>query len=773
MKMLRMAVLLSFMLVPALALGAPKWVRLSYTGDTARTITISWNDGPAESTVEYGPDSNYGLSASGTSQDFGGDIGVTHEVTLSDLTPDTAYHYRVGGSGDFSGDYVFRTGPEDVCTPVTFGIAADNRGDFSGSSGCWPQVFQALSDAGVAFVVNTGDLVNEGKNDDEWADFLDKSEELMAEIPLMGCIGNHDDDDVEGDGANYNNIFAFARNNENNQEDFYSFDYGNIHFAALSTSSFKGDGFETQRNWLAADLAATDRMWKVVYLHAPIYSSGSHGSNEEGHNPVFIPVFDQYHVDLVVTGHDHIYERYHPMYDGSEVGSYDDGTCYMVSGGGGAATDPIYAFRSKEDGLAAYDNAPKHHYVQISVANNIMHVKAERVPTACLTWGTGGTGVIDEFDIVKTLANDPCQGGTDADNDGVTTPIDCCDAGSEAVLGCEVATADTIYPGAEETCDDGIDQNCDGQDEACPCADADSDGSQDEACGGNDCDDTDPDVNPSATETCGDSIDNDCDDETDEADCENCVDSDEDGYSAIDVNCPSGNDCDDTNNEVSPGATEICNQVDDDCDNETDENDVCTEDCVDSDSDGHYAISASCPAGDDCDDGDSDSYPGATETCGDDIDQDCSGQDLQCGCQDADVDGYSDANCGGQDCDDSKEDVNPGAAESCNGVDDDCDDQTDEDLANLTCGVGACVNSVAACENGQVNTCEPLARPEFPESSCSDQIDNDCDGYVDAADDDCGSSGCGCGQTGSQPAAAGSLLMVMLFGLLFLSRKRS
>ncbi len=746
--------------LPALALAAPKWVRTSFTGDTAHSQTVSWNDGPADSTVEYGPDTNYGMTASGTSADAGGAIGVVHEVTLTGLTPDTAYHYRAGGTGDWSADHLLRTAPADVCTPLTFGVAADNRPDFSWlPSGCWKQVYEKVADEGVAFVINSGDLVLDGAEDGQWSDFLDDSEPFMGDVPLITCLGNHDDGPGQGDGANYNKIWALPRNQITNTEDYYSFDYGNIHFAALSTETFKDDGsykYQKQHDWLVDDLSNTDRMWKIVYFHRPIYSIGGHGGNEDGQNPVFIPVFDQFHVDLVLTGHDHLYQHDGPRFNDQDVASTDDGTVYMVSGGGGAAVYPPF----------------KHHYLVISVANNVMHIRAQIAGTSCLTLGSGGSGIMEEFDIVKTLADDPCQGGADDDNDGFSTPTDCCDSGSEQAPGCSVATAAGIHPGAAEICEDGIDQNCDGHDEACACVDADGDGYQSDACGGDDCDDADLAVNPGSLETCGDSIDNNCDGQTDENGCENCLDADGDGYYAEGADCPSGTDCDDGNKLVYPGAAEICNQIDDDCDTQTDEDDVCASDCTDADHDGHNAIDADCPAGDDCDDADADSYPGATEICGDDIDQDCSGQDLQCGCQDTDSDGFSSATCGGGDCDDTDAAVHPGADEACNAMDDDCDGQTDEDLGRLSCGIGACATSVEACLGGQPQSCEPLSRPESSETSCTDSIDNDCDGYVDADDSDCGAgdSGCGCGTDSPATQTPGGLLLLLA---LFLLRRRS
>jgi hypothetical protein len=703
-KSLPFGLFLLMLWIPLAALGAPRWVRVSPTSDPSRSMFVAWNtDAMTESRVEYGTTAAYGQEATGTAEDAGSDLNVIHTVELTGLEPDTAYHYRVGNPSDgWSQDQVFYTGPADLCAPFTFALAADNRGDFAGSSACWEALFGLIAAEAPAFVINSGDLVREGKNASEWADFLRRSEAHMGTVAILPAIGNHDDDDVEGDGAKYNQIFALPRNSANNTEDFYSFDYGNVHFACLSTSSFD---FATQYAWLEQDLAATDKLWKVVFFHVPVYSSGSHGSNEDGKTWGYIPLFDQYHVDLVVTGHDHIYERYKPKVDHQVVASYEEGTCYMVSGGGGAATDPIYIFRPKEDGLEVGDAL--HHWVKITVSNNVMHIKAERVNVgACIL--QGGQGVIDEFDIVKTLSSDPCVGPTDLDGDGHSPPLDCNDSDA------------SVHPGAAEVCGDGVDQNCDGQDQVCPCIDSDLDGYQDQACGGNDCDDASAAVNPSAIETCGDGIDQDCDGFTDEAGCEMCVDADQDGRQAIDASCPSGDDCDDSDPDVFPGAFEWCNQADDNCDGQIDEDGACGANCTDADADGHNVASADCPAGTDCDDTD----PA----------------------------------------------VHPGAPEACNAVDDDCDGLTDEDLGTQACGVGACAALVPACLDGQPLQCHPGLAPEAAEVSCSDGQDNDCDGYTDLEDDSCKASGCGCGSAGESSKTAG--LLGLWLGLLCLARGR-
>jgi large repetitive protein len=350
----------------------------------------------------------------------------------------------------------------------------------------------------------------------------------------------------------------------------------------------------------------------------------------------------------------------------------------------------------------------------------------------------------------------------DADGDGW---IDNCPGYGD----CD-STDVTIYPGAPETCNDGIDQSCNGEDAT---GDLDGDGFVDANCGGDDCDDDDPTLNPGEDydedgtnycddcddddpdnypgnlETCADGIDQNCDGVDDTGD--------EDGDGYVTDACIGGDDCDDGNEFIHPGidadgdgssVCEDCNDntalqfpgnievcgdnFDNDCDGFADD--------IDEDGDGH--TSSDCNGGDDCDDTDptlspsidedEDGFstcdedcddnddtinPDAADTCDDGIDQDCNGMDLE---TDFDADGFANALCGGDDCDDLSADFNPSIEEWCDGLDHNCDGDT------FTTDEDGDFSFDEACGGDDCNDADPTVHPTAPE--ICDAQDNDCDG---------------------------------------------
>jgi hypothetical protein len=189
---------------------------------------------------------------------------------------------------------------------------------------------------------------------------------------------------------------------------------------------------------------------------------------------------------------------------------------------------------------------------------------------------------------------------TDDDNDSFTeNQGDCNDADA------------TIYPGAEELCGDGIDQDCNGSDRLCPNdVDNDSDGFTENQ---GDCNDTDTTIHPDAEDICGDGIDQNCD--GNDVLCPADIDDDNDGFTE------NQGDCNDADATIYPGAEELCGDgVDQDCDGS---DTPCPND-IDDDGDGFTENQG------DCNDTDSSIHPGAEDVCGDRIDQDCDGSDSAC-----------------------------------------------------------------------------------------------------------------------------------------------
>jgi hypothetical protein len=227
------------------------------------------------------------------------------------------------------------------------------------------------------------------------------------------------------------------------------------------------------------------------------------------------------------------------------------------------------------------------------------------------------------------------------------------------------------------------------------------------------------------------------------------VDADGDGFGGT-------NDCDDASSSIHPGADEVCDGIDNDCSGLADDEPVDgTAFYADDDADGHGDAAAStlacdlpegmAEAGDDCDDTDARVHPGAEESdCADPIDYDCDGS---VGYADADGDGY--AACA--ECDDATASVHPDATESCDGVDDDCDGETDEtgaageatwyadadgdgygDPAAALVACGAPLGYVA--DAADCDDAAATAHPGGTEVCDAAGVDEDCDGFADDAD---------------------------------------
>lgn len=311
------------------AAPAPKQVHIGWTGDPSASMTMIWRTDAEtlSSLVQIGPDAAFGATLPGSSFLLGTDTadGRVHEARVCGLAPGTTWHYRVGGEGAWSEAYSFTTAPPPGSTePFVFGVAGDSRG----SPGTWTAVLAGMASHGVELRLFTGDAVVQGSRVYEWDDWYDAGAGYIESVPTMMVNGNH-----EGLAQPY-----FALSAHPGNEEWYSFDYGNVHFATWNDSVASTTDWTTQSSWLAADLAATAQPWKVVFHHKPAYSGCRPNGEDANVRTWFVPVEEVGGVQLDVAGHNHNYERSVPLLGGVEV-PQAEGVTYVVTAGAGA---PLY-----------------------------------------------------------------------------------------------------------------------------------------------------------------------------------------------------------------------------------------------------------------------------------------------------------------------------------------------------------------------------------------------------------------------------------------------
>jgi hypothetical protein len=239
-------------------------------------------------------------------------------ASVSGLEPDTMYCYTVFQNGQpVTAPATLKSAPAPGSTGrVQFVALGDSGGGGSDQSALLKQLETVPFD----FMIHVGDIAyDNGLLPEFESRFFRVYAPLLAERPIFPASGNHEYD--TDDAAPFRQVFALPENGgPAGVERWYSYDWGNVHFVVLDTER----SGQAQADWLEADLTANKLPWTIVYGHKPPHSSGEHG-DDPGFNQWFVPILSAHHVPLVLSGHDHDYERFNPI----------DGVTYIVTGGGG------------------------------------------------------------------------------------------------------------------------------------------------------------------------------------------------------------------------------------------------------------------------------------------------------------------------------------------------------------------------------------------------------------------------------------------------------
>jgi hypothetical protein len=373
--------------------GAPPvgGLHLQFGMNASNEIVVSWHTTEAvrNPRVMLGtPTSGFGSVVAAETRTYrdaksNTEVRVNH-ARLTNLTPDTDYVYAAVHDGTTPELGTVRTAPTgrkplrftsfgDQSTPTLTKLpdgryATDNVGSPAAAD-----TTVAIERLAPLFNLVNGDLCYANLAADRirtWSNWFENNTRSARYRPWMPAAGNHENE--LGNGpigyAAYQTYFALPDSGSNPETRglWYSFTAGSVRVVSLSNDdvafqdggNFYVHGYSAgeQKRWLATELADARRDpdvdWLVVCMHQTAISTADKSNGADlGIREEWLPLFDQYRVDLVVCGHEHHYERSHPVRGAqgndtrtpipvdtrNDVIDTTRGTVHLVIGGGGTS----------------------------------------------------------------------------------------------------------------------------------------------------------------------------------------------------------------------------------------------------------------------------------------------------------------------------------------------------------------------------------------------------------------------------------------------------
>jgi len=286
------------------------------------------------------------------------------EAIIDRLLPSSRYRYRVEAAGQaWNGE--FATAPEvGTDVPFSFIVMGDTRNGVDAHRRVVERMAQEVPD----FVVGTGDMVDDGHQQDQWQQFFEIENRLLRDNVYFPAVGNHD---RQGRGRTADSYRAFfsVPDNGGDTERYYAFSYAAARFLVLDSNEYSF-ALSDQTAWLERELIAArqDPATRHVFvvMHHPPFSISVHGGSRDLRER-WTPLFENYQVSAVFSGHDHVYER-----------AEHEGIRYFVSGGGGAPLYPRRPNPSPVDLEAVKKFERVFHFLRVTVTGTRVEVTGVR-----------------------------------------------------------------------------------------------------------------------------------------------------------------------------------------------------------------------------------------------------------------------------------------------------------------------------------------------------------------------------------------------------------
>ena len=393
-RIARTAAVVSGQEIKPLLASESRYIRQIVAQDNSISRTIMWqsDNSEADAVIEYrleGAEKSQTIGATDKAFTDDGSTTYIHEATLTGLTPNTKYEYRVGYGTDRRSDwYRLETAGASVYDVLIY--PDSQSGDYSQ----WEEIVKssALRNPRTALYISMGDLVDNGEHAYQWRTWLNSIKPLSANVPLATTLGNHEMYTLDWkmrEPYAYLNYFAVPPNgNETFNRRYYSYDFGDVHYVVLDTMLYESnhednhdthhpDLYDVQIQWLRQDLTANTKKWSVVLMHRDPFqyafdrpgANRAVGFDDEG--VLFMPIFDEFNVDLVLSAHLHSYRNRGHVRNFNRDAS---GPLYILTGIAGDTRRPKW----KEHPLDVYvaPDRDKNNYMAMTVTPNKLIVKA-------------------------------------------------------------------------------------------------------------------------------------------------------------------------------------------------------------------------------------------------------------------------------------------------------------------------------------------------------------------------------------------------------------
>jgi len=290
-----------------------------------------------------------------------------HTIHLANLVPDTKYSYDVLNDGSEEGKGFLTTYPDKVI-PFNFVAIGDSRSRHD----IHDRIVKKIMEKNPRFVVNSGDLVGNGRAISDWEAFFKVNKEFMKNTPYYPVLGNH-----EKDSPYYYDFFDLPNN-----ERYYYFTVGDALFIILDSEGLRTtipayvseseedkywydsaiDYHKTQKEWLENVLNINNEAGFIfVFQHLPLYSvKKSRVEESKMAREFWGDIFARHGVQVFLNGHDHHYHH-----------AIDNGVHFITAAGAGA---PLYKVDAPQPETVNYKEIEHFVNVEVNETNAVLHV---------------------------------------------------------------------------------------------------------------------------------------------------------------------------------------------------------------------------------------------------------------------------------------------------------------------------------------------------------------------------------------------------------------